>query len=84
MKYYVGVSDSGHSFRDATIFRSEVEPDEGCHPINHLYAWGGYSTRKKAIEVAMYQGYRIVTRRDKPAPIWDGTHNYDFPMEVYA
>ena len=65
MKYYVGYKGHNH----ALIFRSEIEPTNENHPDNILFAWGGYYTRSKAEECAMYQNYYIENDRHSPIPI---------------
>lgn len=73
MKYYVGAKQNMH----ALIFRSKTEPTTENHPINIRFCWGGYYTRSKAEQVAMYQNYIIENDWNKPAPIWSGKHNED-------
>ena len=53
--YYVGYKGNGR----AEIYLSAVEFTESYHPENVRFAFGGYQTRKKAEQVAMYQNYGL-------------------------
>ena len=53
--YYIGYKGNGR----AEIYLSDKEFTESYHPENVLFAWGGYRTRKKAEQVAMYQNYGL-------------------------
>jgi len=66
MKYYVGCKGNSHAW----IFRSNTEPTTNNHPAGTLFAFGGYTTRRKAEQVAMYQNYFLDNYWNKPIPIW--------------
>jgi hypothetical protein len=60
-KYYVGVKKNYH----CDIFRSKELVTEKTHGIRYLFCYGGYSSLKNTIRVAMYHNYFIDTPRDK-------------------
>jgi len=61
-KWYVGVK-SGGTYIHCNIFKDTVIPTPGRYP-EYAFCFGGYTTRRKAIQVAMFQNYYI----DSPQP----------------
>lgn len=57
-KYYAHCPSTAyrrkHPAAKAKITQSPLPPNS-----NYGHAFGGYSTKKKAIEVAMFQGYKV-------------------------
>ena len=60
--WYVGIKKPRYTHVD--LFQARTTPTESSH--GHLYAftYGGYKTKRKALEVAMYHNYYI----DSPEP----------------
>lgn len=63
-RWYVGVKYHG-SYTHCDIFKSLAVPTFESHGKLYAFCWGGYKTRKKAIEIAMYHNYAI----DTPQPV---------------
>lgn len=67
-KYYVGVKESKKSlnYSHVDIFRDypkNVEFD--TYNGLYIFCYGGYTTMRKAVQVAMYHNYIIDTSQDK-------------------
>ena len=58
-KYYVAIIKKSNCFScDIIRINANVQPEKSTFP-QYAYMFGGYSTRKKALQVAMYQNYKI-------------------------
>ena len=64
--YYVGYKGNGR----AEIFLSSIIPTNEIHPDNVKFCFGGYRTRKKAEQVAMYQNYGLDNDWQKKISRW--------------
>ena len=60
-KYYVGVKKNYH----CDIFRSKQEVTKETHGNRYLFCFGGYSSLKNTVRVAMYHNYGIDTPQGK-------------------
>lgn len=69
-KYYVGVKKSNRKCCD--IFASATVPTEKTHGARYNFCFGGYRTKREAVQVAMYQNYII----DNPAYNERCKHDY--------
>ena len=59
-QYYVAVKDSaGYRLAHVDIITAEVTPTRESHGNRYEFAIGGFPTKMKAVEVAMYQNYVI-------------------------
>lgn len=67
-KWFAGILKDG-----AEVLCLSYTPTESHSPKGWRYAFGPYPTRKKAIEVAHYQGHRVVneTAQEKRTPLRD-------------
>lgn len=57
-KYYVAVKCNKPRYH-CDIIITGVEPTQKTHGHKYGFCFGGYATRRKALQVAMYQGYVI-------------------------
>jgi len=61
-KWYVGVK-TGSTIYHCDIFKDHTIPTVKRYP-QYGFCWGGYPTKRKALQVAMYHNYAI----DTPEP----------------
>jgi hypothetical protein len=62
-RWYVGIVN-GTPYNRCDIFGSTLEPTPANHGFKYAFCFGGYRTKAKAIQVAMYHNYGI----DTPQP----------------
>ena len=66
-KYYAAVKKNGggyYKYNHVDIISMDGIPSEDKTP-QYAFMFGGYKTKRKAIEIAMYYNYIIDTPRDK-------------------